>query len=270
MQAEAISEYQDLGKGPAVMLLHDFLLSPNCWKQQINPLLQAGFRVILPDLAACPRNGQLREFSHQIIGLLNRLGLGRAVVLGMGMGGMILFDLLERFPERIAGAGFIGTRPVADDIQEKAKRGELIADLLQGDSQGVRRELLKTLLGGRENHFSAFDNQMIRKMVNRCTEKELINAQKAIAGRKDYSQLLKSLTLPTLVIGSEQNHLCHPTHTRIMAGQLPNCFRSINLDAGPLVQLEQANTFNQHLLAFLQAIAPCRFSLPKQSPRQAA
>ena len=40
----------DQGTGPAVLLLHGFPDSRLLWRNQIGPLLDAGFRVIAPDL----------------------------------------------------------------------------------------------------------------------------------------------------------------------------------------------------------------------------
>ena len=40
----------DQGTGPAVLLLHGFPDSRFLWRNQIGPLLDAGFRVIAPDL----------------------------------------------------------------------------------------------------------------------------------------------------------------------------------------------------------------------------
>ncbi len=258
MHTETRLKYRDIGKGPAVVLLHDSLLTPDCWQKQVPALLDAGFRLIMPDLSSCRSNGKLSDYSMEIITLLNRLGLGRVAVCGMGMGGSILFDLLERYQSRIAGACFINTRPVSDDVQEKARRAEVIADLVKNDGRSVREDLLKMLFGGRENQLSDSLQLAIRKMVHEYDHKALIAGLKAMAQRKDYTPLLKTLHLPTLVIGSEHDHLCHPGHTNIMAGQLPNCFRSVSLDAGHLVQFEQTQAFNRQLLDFLQAIVPRR------------
>lgn len=270
MQAETRLTYQDFGKGPAIVLLHDFLLTPSSWQQQLDPLLRAGFRVILPNLVSCPANGRLHGYSTEIIGMLNRLGIGRAAICGMGMGGSILFDLLERSPQRIAGACFVATRPVADDIQERARRGELIADLLQRDGWTVREELVKMLLTGQEKRLSDHDQLAIQQGIHDYPVTALINSQKAVAGRTDYSGMLRTLTMPTLVIGGEHDHLCHPAHTRIMAGKLPNCYRAVNLEAGHLVHLEQPETFNRLLLDFLREIIPNRFLAESLCPRQAA
>jgi len=270
METATRIKFQDIGDGPAVLFLHDYLLTPNCWQQQVEPLLNAGFRVILPDLASCPGDGQLQNYSDGMIGQLNRLGIGRAVICGMGLGGSILFDMLERFPQRIAGACFIGTRPVADDIQEKARRAELIADLLLQDGWSLREELLKRLVAGRTEQLTDNDQLAIQQMVHSQGGKALINSLNAMADRKDYTRLLKNLHLPTLVIGGEQDHLCHPAHTGIMARQLPNCFRAVNLDAGHLVQIEQPALFNRLLLEFLQVIVPRTYREEARSARQAA
>ena len=262
--------YQDLGKGPAVVFLHDSLLTPDCWQRQINPLVKSGFRLILPDLSSGHGNGQLTTYSNGVIDLLNRLGLGRVVICGMGLGGAIAFDLLERHQNRFAGACFIATRPVPDDIHEKARRAEVISDLQTEDGWPVREDLLKMLFGGRENRLSDATQMTIRRMVHSHDRKSIICSLKAMAERKDYTSLLNKLQLPTMVIGAEHDLICHPGHTQIMAGRLPNCFRAVSLDAGHLLQYEQAEAFNRQILDFLAAIVPRRCRIPASCARKAA
>jgi len=42
--------YEDLGEGPPVCLVHGGLMSHRVWEAQVTALLEAGFRVIAPDL----------------------------------------------------------------------------------------------------------------------------------------------------------------------------------------------------------------------------
>lgn len=260
MNTEPQIPFQDLGRGPAVLLVGDPLLPPECWQEQTAPLQQAGFRVVLPDFRNISVDGRLSDYGDQLIGLLNRLGLGRTVIVGLGMGGTILFDLLDRFPQRVAGVGFISTCPVADDIPELVRRGELMGELLRNDGWAVRENLLKMLLTGSEDQLPEDLRHCIQQRVHSCDRDFLVNRLKAMADRKDYTRLLKNLQLPALVIGGERDLLCHPEHSRIMAGHLSNCHKSLILETGHLPQLEQPALINRELLEFLQAIAPrsCR------------
>ena len=269
MNQETRIHYQDIGKGPAIVFLHDSLLTPECWQRQASPLAKAGYRLILPDLSHSCGHGVV-AYSNQVINLLNRLGLGRVAICGMGLGGAILFDLLERFPTRFVGACFINTRPVPDDIHEKARRAELMAELTRNDGWTVREELLKMLFGGRENRLSDATQLVIRRAVHNYDQKALIAGLQTMAERKDYTPLLRKLDLPTLVIGAEHDLICHPAHVDIMAGQLPNCYHAVNLDAGHLVQFEQAEAFNQQLLDFLKSIEPRRIPTTAECTRKAA
>jgi epoxide hydrolase A/B len=41
-------EYFEQGEGPAVLLLHGFPEHPFSWRHQVDPIAEAGFRVIAP------------------------------------------------------------------------------------------------------------------------------------------------------------------------------------------------------------------------------
>ena len=145
--------FDDFGKGPAVLFIHDFPLNRKMWQKQIEPLVSSGFRVILTDLRGFGETERtddpvdIQTYSADIIGLLNYLGIGRAVVCGLSLGGYILFDLMERYPQRIAGACLAASRPVSDDIQERAKRAELRRALQDGRVEEVKVELFNMLVG---------------------------------------------------------------------------------------------------------------------------
>ncbi len=102
--------YDDFGQGPVVLFIHDYLLDRHVWRPQVEPLVAAGFRVILTDLHGCGESDLNNEpvmtqtYSAYIIGLLDYLGIGRAAVCELSLGGSVLWNLLENFPQRIAGA----------------------------------------------------------------------------------------------------------------------------------------------------------------------
>lgn len=266
MQTEQKPSFRDIGQGPAVVLLHDVSLTSDIWNKQLEPLQKAGFRLILPDFSRCQEHTSIAEYSRNIIQLLNRLGLGRVAVCGMGMGGTILFDLLEQAPQRIVGACFISTRPVQDDIQERAKRAELVAKLLQQDGSTIREQLLSMLFGGRERHLTEQLQQAVRQMVYNYDRNALISGLKAMVNRKDYTYLLDRLQLPTLVVGGEHDSICHPQHVSIMAARLPCCLGAEKLDAGHLIPLEQPQELTNKLIYFLRVIAPRREQALTEEP----
>jgi pimeloyl-ACP methyl ester carboxylesterase len=110
--------YDDFGQGPVVLFIHDNLLDRNMWSPQIEPLVASGFRVILTDLRGCGESDLVEEpvniqtYSADIIGLLDYLGVGRAAVCELSFGGSVLCNLIENYPQRIAGAYLATSQPI--------------------------------------------------------------------------------------------------------------------------------------------------------------
>lgn len=95
--------------GPLVVLLHGFPEFWRSWKSQIQPLAEAGFRVIIPDqrgynLSEVPgevKAYRLEELERDIIGLLDALGQPDCCLAGHDWGAVVAWGLAMTYPERI-------------------------------------------------------------------------------------------------------------------------------------------------------------------------
>src|SRR5512139_2380809 len=134
--------YDDHGAGLPVVLIHGFPLCRRMWEPQVEALAKAGFRVICPDLPGfgetppLPGTVSMAEYADAVMALLDQLGIERAVVGGMSMGGYVLLNLAERYPQRLEAALYLVTRAAADDAAGKLRRQEL-ADQVRGGNRTV-------------------------------------------------------------------------------------------------------------------------------------
>jgi len=102
--------YEEHGAGPAVLLLHGISADSRLWKSHIQPLMLAGYRVIVPNLRGFGEGSTLAGdysidvLSDDVIRLLNYLGIGRAAIVGLSLGTHVLQTLLQRYPNRLAAA----------------------------------------------------------------------------------------------------------------------------------------------------------------------
>ena len=95
--------YDEAGSGPAVLLLHGGLGDSGLWEPVV-PFLADRFRVIRTDLRFYGRStGPAVPWSWQddAIGVLDVLGIERAAVVGLSLGGKLALDLALAHPGRL-------------------------------------------------------------------------------------------------------------------------------------------------------------------------
>jgi pimeloyl-ACP methyl ester carboxylesterase len=115
----ALPPVEDMGRydrvGPAdgrpVVLVHGVEVTRRMWLPQVEGL--AGeFRLLVPDL---PAHGALADFPFSFDATVERLARlideeagGRALVVGLSLGGYSTIELAARYPEKVAGAVLSG------------------------------------------------------------------------------------------------------------------------------------------------------------------
>ena len=95
--------------GPTVLLVHGFPDDHTVWRNQIAPLVAAGYRVIAPDTRGCgdsempPRVSDYRvdKLVADLVALLDALNIGRVRLVAHDWGAVIGWRFVLAHPERI-------------------------------------------------------------------------------------------------------------------------------------------------------------------------
>ncbi|HZT54033.1 MAG TPA: alpha/beta fold hydrolase, partial [Gaiellaceae bacterium] len=101
--------YDEAGTGPAVLLLHGDLGDSGLWEPVV-PLLAERVRAIRTDLRFFGRStGPAAPWSwpEDVVGVLDGLGLERAALVGLSLGGQIALDVALAHPERLWALGLV-------------------------------------------------------------------------------------------------------------------------------------------------------------------
>jgi 3-oxoadipate enol-lactonase len=253
--------WDDCGSGPALCLIHGFPLNRRMWRPQIDALAASGYRVITPDLRGfgdsdvpdAPYSMDL--FADDLAALLDHLGIRRAVFGGMSMGGYVLLNILERYPEKAAAACFMVTRSGADDEAGKERRCKMAYDVLEYGTRLVADIFAGMLFAELTAQTKPELAPEVYGWMEGNDARGLAGALRAMAGRKDYTALLGSFRIPCLVIGAEQDKAVTREQIRILASGLPQHSLCMVPEAGHLVNLEQPDAFNNSLLQFLGGLS---------------
>jgi len=101
--------YIDIGKGKPIVLVHGFSDSTYCWHNNINELLDAGFRLIIIDQPGMGKSEippepyifSIENQAKEIIRLTEKLHLNEFSLIGHSMGGGIALYLSSFYPQKV-------------------------------------------------------------------------------------------------------------------------------------------------------------------------
>jgi pimeloyl-ACP methyl ester carboxylesterase len=96
------------GEGPLVLLCHGFPESWYSWRHQLAALSEAGFRAVAPDMRGYGRTDRpeaidrytLLHLVGDMVGLLDALGVGQAVIAGHDWGAPVAWHAASLRPDR--------------------------------------------------------------------------------------------------------------------------------------------------------------------------
>jgi pimeloyl-ACP methyl ester carboxylesterase len=99
----------DEGEGTPVLLLHGFPDSSWMWRNQIPALVEAGYRVIAPDLRGFgesdkpqdPKAYAMQTLVTDVVGILDALGVERSHVVGHDWGAALAWSYAAFFPGKV-------------------------------------------------------------------------------------------------------------------------------------------------------------------------
>jgi 3-oxoadipate enol-lactonase len=248
----------DAGRGECVVLIHGHPFDRTLWDPQV-AALRDGFRVVAPDLRGfgespvTPGSVMMREYAADVEDLLDDLGINRAAVIGLSMGGLVTMELAGARPERYWAIGLVATTAEPVTAQEKLTRRQR-ADAVERDGMGVLVDYMHTGLYG--PGCSPAIRTRVDAMMAATSPAGAAAALRGRAERPDYRPVLAALDVPALVcVGTAD-----PWSDSAVTAEILACLRHPELvvidGAGHLPNLEAERQFNEALRGFLQAHAP--------------
>lgn len=258
---ETVLTFDQVGDGFPLLLIHGFPLNRRMWRPQLAPLAAAGLRVIAPDLRGFGETPAGRgawtmdAFADDVIALLDALGIERAAVGGMSMGGYVLLSLLERYPQRVAAALFLVTRAGADDVAGKERRTVLAAEVEAGRPGVVTDAFAELLFAAATRRDRPELVAEVAEMMAATSTAGLAGGLRALRDRRDYREKLAAFAQPALVLGAAEDRAIPAEHGRALAAGLPHATFHLLAGGGHMVNMEQPAAFNAVLGDFLRPIA---------------
>ena len=242
-------------QAPVVVLGHSLACSMLMWRPQLN-LLEPHFQVVRYDTRghgnsdAPPGPYTLAQLVADAIGILDELGFIRVHWVGLSMGGMIGQGLALSHPDRIERLVLADTAAIIPDDAQAAWQERIDAVNKEG-MQAVAESTLERWFTPDylKQNTPAIDQ--IRQQILATPVAGYIGCSEAIR-RLNYLNRLSAIQAATLIMVGADDPGTPVAASEAMLAQIKDSQLVIIPDAAHLSNIEQAQTFNDNLITFLQ------------------
>ena len=251
--------YRFVGQGPPLVLIMG-LSGDLTWWDLLARELEEDFRLLLFDNRGAGLTDKPEEkytiplFASDTVGLMAALGVSRAHVFGVSMGGMIAQELVLRHPDRVdrlvlgcthaGGGGF--TMPSAEAVRAMT--------LTRGKSpEEIARQNMTLLFGPtyRQEHPDLVEAMIQRYVQNPPPRKPFTQQFWAALGHDCYDRLPEIRKL-TLILTGDADALIPPENAETLQARIPGSSRVVLRGAGHVFFIEHpaetAKALKEHLL----------------------
>lgn len=252
-------EYFTEGSGPPLLLIMGFGGSAHTWGAPFLEELASHFTVVRFSNRGTGESDRPAEqttveaMADDAAALLRTLGIGRAHVLGISMGGMIAQEMAIRHPQAvnglILGCTSVGApKAVLADPQTMAA---LAFDPSLPPAELIRRSWYALVSDAFADAGREFLEGIVVEMLRRPTPLDTLGKQMAAIAAFSTVGRAAGIESPTLVIHGTADRLVPPVNGEIIAAEIPGATLRMIPGAGHMFFWEQpaasAATINEFL-----------------------
>ena len=252
--------YDDTGgDGAALVLLHGFPFHRSMWRGQTSAL-GGEFRVVAPDLRGFGEtpagDGEMtmEALAEDVAALLDALNLPRVILGGLSMGGYVAFEFFRKSPGRLRALVLADTRPQADNEDARRTREESAQRALKEGVEPIVESMLPKLLTQDTRERGGEVVEAVRAMMLGTRPESAAAALRAMAVRRDQTDLLPSINVPTLVVVGGEDSITPPADSEAMSAKIEGARLVVVEGAGHLSNVERPEEFDRALVEFLRGL----------------
>ncbi len=257
-----------LGRGSsAIVLVHGFGTSASLWRPVAARLADAGYLVVAPDLLGHGESDRpldadydLASQSDTLERALSALRIGRAVVVGQDVGGLVALALAARHPDRVEQLVLVNPPDLADlppvPVRAMQRASKRLAIGASGSHLAAAALLAPLLADAVMDPAQLPPSAMARYLapwVGRGGVEHLLMLARTLEGDSVRMDALVAVETPTLVLRADGDRTVQPTVAVALARALPNARVRTLHGVGRILAEDAPDTLTRVLLEELDA-----------------
>ena len=252
--------YDDLGEGDVpVIFLHGFPFDKSMWNGQLEALSQS-HRVIACDIRGFGKSrDEVSSFSIDLFSIdlarfMCALGIKKAVICGLSMGGYIALNFQKKYPEFVEALILCDTQCISDSKEVNEGRLLQIHDIEENGPEAFNEKFVKKVFCEESLTEKKELVEELTKVVNSNSPHIIAEGLRALSSRSDTCTSLSEIDVPILIICGREDQVTPLQQSENMHHAADQSTLRVIEKAGHVSNLEQPEVFNQHLKDFLAKI----------------
>jgi len=266
--------YEEVGSGTPIVFVHEFAGDHRSWEPQLRYFARR-YRAIAYSARGyppsdVPEDGE--KYSQDlarddILAVLDGLGIKKAHIVGLSMGGFATLHFGLQYPERalsliVAGCGY-GAEPEKrrQFLDETEKTAAAIA------KAGMANVAENYALGPARVQFQVKDPHGWAEFARQLAEHSTLGSsltQRGVQRKRpslwDLTERMKRLTVPTLVMTGDEDEPCLEPGL-LMKRMIPSAGLVVLPKCGHTINLEEPDLFNRICADFFHQVEAGRWTL---------
>lgn len=251
--------YDVQGSGAPVVLLHPFPANHLFWRPVVEQL-SSRYRFIIPDLRGLGRSSPgegpatMEKHAEDLRRVCDDAGAEKPLVVGVSIGGYILFEFWRRFRERVGALVLSDTKAGADTEEGRKTRLGAAEQVRQRGPEWFIDAQIPKLMGEttRQNRPDIVGEG--RRIMMMSTANGIAAVQLGMAARPDSTPTLANIDVPALFTGGGEDVLTPPNEIERMHYGVRGSRIRIMQGAGHYAPFEKAEEYAAILREFLGSV----------------
>lgn len=247
------------GDGPAMVLLHPFPADHEFWLP-VAETLSTRYRLILPDLRGHGEStvgegpATMAKHAADIARVMDDADIGRAPLIGVSIGGYMLFEFWRKYRSRVAALGLCNTKAPADNAEARAGRRQAANDVLEHGTEKFLESMIPRVFAKttRETRPDLVDGAL--SMMRQMSPEDIAEVQRGMAERPDSVDTLKTIDVPTLLVTGDEDILTGINEAQLMHQHIKGSQLRVIPKAGHYSPWEQPEEAGRIIRQFLDSI----------------
>ena len=196
----------------------------------------------------------MAKHAADVARVMTAAGVDRAPMIGVSIGGYVIFEFWRQFRDRISALVFCNTKAGADSAEGRTGRLQAAADVLNKGTEFFFEGMLPKILAEttRRSRPDLVDGAL--RMMRKMSPEDVAGVQRGMADRPDSIPTAQTISVPALIITGDEDTATGVPEAEVMKQHIRGSEMKVVAKAGHYSAWEQPQEVGRLLRQFLDSI----------------